>query len=145
MCRSTAIVSSLVRLLASLACEGASSPLFSLCLSLSPSWMPMLMKETRLTRQKSIAQICTRDIERESLCGAGRGREREFDIARNESFQLGRTSSETHTSFSFPSIFIVWLLSLCCICSLFVEPNTSHRLVNCSSDEKEREISTMES
>jgi hypothetical protein len=86
-----------------------------------------------------------RERRRENLFGAGN--EREFDIARNELFQLGRTSSETHThpSSSFSSIFIVWLLLLCCVCSLLIEPSTSHRFVNCSSDEKEREISNMES
>jgi hypothetical protein len=57
---SSAIVSSLLILLDSLACEDASSLFLS-----SPSQMPMLMKETRLTRQKSIAEICTRDRERE--------------------------------------------------------------------------------
>jgi hypothetical protein len=100
---STAIVSSPLILLASLACEGASSLFLSSSSSFSSSSsrMPMLMKETRLTRQKSIAEILTRDIgrERENLYGTRRERESEgeFDIARNESFQLGRTSSETHT------------------------------------------------
>ncbi len=84
-----------------------------------------------------------RERERENLYGARRDREN-FDVARKESFQLGRTSSETHTSFYFPSIFIVWLLLLYCICSPFVEPSTSNKVVSYSFDEKEREINNME-
>jgi hypothetical protein len=70
-----------------------------------------------------------RERRRENLFGAGN--EREFDIARNELFQLGRTSSETHThpSSSFSSIFIVWLLLFYCVVSALCLSNLAHHIV----------------
>ena len=130
VCRSTAIVSSLVRLLASLACEGASSPLFSL--SLSPSWMPMLMKETRLTRQKSIAQICTRDIEKEreseaeSLCGAGRGRERENLTLRATNRSSWAVRVQRHTHHSLFPLSLSFGFFHCVVYALCLSSRTHH-------------------
>ncbi len=91
----------------------------------SPLWMPMLMKETRLTRQKSIAEICTREREREKSIWCGK-RGREFDIAHNESFQLGRTSSETHTHHSLSPLSLSFGSFYCVVYALCLSSRAHH-------------------
>jgi hypothetical protein len=156
----TAIVSSLGVLLASRTSAGASSRSLSLSLShpffcFFLSRMPMLMKETRLTRQRSIAEIShARDRARENLYRTEREREREFYIARYESFQLVRTSSETRTQGAFfffsPSLsfsFFFFFFFYCVISSSCLSSRT-HRielLIVRPTDEKEREINIIES
>ncbi len=86
----------------------------------SPLWMPMLMKETRLTRQKSIAEICTRERERErNLYGAGREGENLTLRTTSRSSWAVRVQRHTHIIlFSLylyrlaPSI-VLYMLSVC--------------------------------
>ncbi len=116
MWNSTAIVSSLPILLASLACEGASSPLFLSFTNANADERNKIDTSEEHSRDLHARQ---RERERQRVDVVREMGEREFDIARNESFQLGRTSSETHIIlfslylYRLASLIVLYMLCVC--------------------------------